>query len=245
MLLIGLDAASDRRGFGYAIGSFECEAIAIDRSGVLVSRSDDGMAQISDALRRTRAGLIAIDAPLGWPSNLADSLVAHRAGERVMSAKHDMFRRATDRRLREAVHGGHQPLEVGADRIARATHEALTVLAELRDRSGLELPMVWDPAFSGVGVIEVYPAATLRAHGMPSRGYKLREQREAREQIASACGDLMPALSARCGRSADEFDACLCLLAAADFLQGRCAPPPAELRAVACREGWIWVLQPG
>jgi len=41
--------------------------------------------------------------------------------------------------------------------------------------------------------------------------------------------------------SADEFDACLCLAAALDFVNGVCVPPPPELEDIALREGWIWV----
>ena len=182
------------------------------------------------------------DPPLrGWPAGLGDSLGSHRAGERIDVAKHSMFRRATDRRLREAAYGGHQPLEVGADRIARAAHEALAVLGDLRQRTGLALPLVWEPGFDGIGVIEVYPAATLRAHGITSRGYKKPEQRAVRDEIASRCVPVMPTLATRCSQTSDEFDACLCLLAAADFLQFRCDPVPAALAQTARREGWIWV----
>ena len=37
------------------------------------------------------------------------------------------------------------------------------------------------------------------------------------------------------------LDAVLCTLAGADFARRRAMPPPAELRELAHREGWIWV----
>jgi hypothetical protein len=40
--------------------------------------------------------LIAIDAPLGWPKQLAETLINHRAGMPIETAANAMFRRTTD-----------------------------------------------------------------------------------------------------------------------------------------------------
>jgi hypothetical protein len=61
--------------------------------------------------------LDAIDAPLGWPKPLAETLIDHRAGLPIETPANAMFRRTTDlfiqRKLKKT------PLDVGADRIAR------------------------------------------------------------------------------------------------------------------------------
>ena len=67
----------------------------------------------------------------------------------------------------------------------------------------------------GISAVEVYPAATLRAHSINAKGYKRRSN------------------------LADALDAVVCLAAGADFLRGL-AMPPADL-SLAKQEGWIWV----
>jgi predicted nuclease with RNAse H fold len=241
MILIGLDAASDRRKFGYAIGRSSGATTELLQSGCLEGGSVDGMGAIKALTENSVPRLLAIDAPLGWPDGLRDGLKNHVAGQHIPASKHLTFRRQTDLRLRSKEHGAHQPLEVGADRIARAAHEALSVLKELRARSGLALPLLWQSRFDGAGVIEVYPAATLRASGLLSRGYKLVDQLAARKQISESLQSRLPDLASRCESSGDEFDACLCLLAGMDFANGFCSPPSDELKEAAIREGWIWV----
>lgn len=189
---------------------------------------------------RIRSGttLVAIDAPLGWPDGLRDALREHRAGEVVAVAKDEMFRRLSDRQLRST---GLSPLEVGADRIARAAHEAAPLIAELRTLSGERLPLLWSCEFAMSGIIEVYPAATLKRHGTDSSGYKKPDATAQRLRIAATCEARLTGLLGLVGAIADEFDACLCLLAAADFMESRCEAPPSEHLGTLQREGWIWL----
>jgi hypothetical protein len=49
----------------------------------------------------------------------------------------------------------------------------------------------------------------------------------------------MPELQGYIDTQDDIFDACLCLLAASDFLAGRAIQPTNE--GLAAHEGWIWV----
>jgi predicted nuclease with RNAse H fold len=236
LTLIGIDAAAQRTKTGYAIASWEGSSALIERSGVMDHRGA-AMAVLVDALRAGTC-LIAIDAPLGWPLGLREALADHLAGQALSRLPDAMFSRASDRRLREL---GHRPLEVGAALIARAAHGALFLLQELREASGQKLPLLWDPTVTTSGVIEVYPAATLKMHGHRSTGYKHPEQVNERREIAAALEPTIIGIAERSERGADEFDACLCLLAALDFLDGECvAPQPAELD-VAQREGWIWL----
>jgi predicted nuclease with RNAse H fold len=236
--LIGIDAAAQRAKTGDAIASWEGSSARIQSSGVMDGKGA-ALRELVDALR-AHPCLIAIDAPLGWPMGLREALATHSAGKRLSRMPDLMFSRDSDRRLRKL---GHRPLEVGAALIARAAHGALCLLDELREASGQELPLIWQPSVATSGVIEVYPAATLKAHGHRSTGYKKLEQTAERREIAAGLERSIIGITERCERRADEFDACLCLLAAMDFLDGGCvAPEPAELDA-AQREGWIWLRQ--
>ncbi|TQE98739.1 MAG: DUF429 domain-containing protein [Spiribacter salinus] len=155
---------------------------------------------------------------------------------------HDLFRRATDRFIRERI--GKQSLDVGADRIARTAHAALEMLQQLRERLDETIPLAWEPALEGVQAIEVYPAATLAAHGISGSGYKAKTGQQARERMLSAVRKRLSidAVIPDIGRSSDGIDAVLCALAAQDFLTGLALPPE---RAVSPKtEGWIWVRDP-
>lgn len=246
--IVGLDAASDPRKFGYATGFFRDGSVEISSSGCLgtVEGQRDQLCRVVDwilGVDPKHRILLAIDAPLGWPSALSDALKHHVAGQHVTASKEMTFRRLTERNLRQAEFGGHAPLEVAADRIARATHEALSVLDEIRTMTGLSFPLAWTTGFSGNAVIEVYPAASLKANGLPWSRYKKREQGEQRNEIAARLVEIVRGLEVLCDGSADIFDAGLCLLAAADFLSGKSRPPPESDFETAVGEGWIWVKQ--
>lgn len=197
---------------------------------------------IIPALTRAERVLVAIDAPLGWPAALPLALANHSAGEAVRAEKSELFSRETDRFVRRAV--GKKPLEVAADKIARATHTALEILARMRAESGRPIPLAWTPSFGGAAAIEVYPAGTLKARGLPSSGYKTQKEKEkgVRREIARALRNEIPDLRQHIDATSDQFDACLCLLAARDFLEAETFQPEDEERAR--REGWIWVRKP-
>ena len=139
-------------------------------------------------------------------------------------------------------HVGKQSLDVGADRIARTAHAALNLLEDIRMQTAIELPLAWEPNLKGAEAIEVYPAATLRVHGIPDTKYKKPGDVEQRSEIVRRLEtrleinvDLLPALKA----NADVLDAAVCILAGIDFLSGRALAP--ENKALAQVEGWIWV----
>lgn len=242
MLLIGLDAASDFSKFGYAVGHYEHGRVRIKEAGLVESKGESNalVSLVAQELRGASKALIAIDAPLGWPAPLATELGNHRAGEAFTSDKNAMFRRATDNYVKDLIK--KNPLEVGADKIARAAHSALTALQSLRAGSGLAIPLAWEKNFAGVTAIEVYPAGTLKARGLPETKYKKPEQLDVRLEIARRLGSEIEGLEAYADGSADVFDACLCLVAAKDFSDGL-AKPPIDLR-LAKQEGWIWVRDP-
>ncbi len=244
MRLIGLDAASDRAKFGYAIGVLEGDCVRVEQAGLLSDAGGPIHSLIVPALLSAPAALIAIDAPLGWPDGLRGLVGGHRAGSPPRdTCKNDCFRRATDVQVHQLL--GKMPLEIGADRIARAAYEALLVIGELREKSGLPIPLAWQSPHSGVAAIEVYPAATLTAHGYARAPYKKPEHGEERIALATSLKSrgLIEGLDRYSSQRVDVFDAGLCLLAAADFFLGRCTGPTAEQFEQAQREGWIWVAR--
>ncbi|MGI6404683.1 MAG: DUF429 domain-containing protein [Oscillospiraceae bacterium] len=85
---------------------------------------------IKDWIQEDDKVILAIDAPLGWPEDLGNSLYRHSAGQALSVEANLMFRRETDRFIKEALE--KQSLDVGADRIARTAYAALKIIEELQ-----------------------------------------------------------------------------------------------------------------
>jgi predicted RNase H-like nuclease len=235
-VIIGLDAASQYQKFGWAIGDLRSDGVVVKRAGTFGADPEPVLDALASELHKYERALVAIDAPLGWPSQMGTTLAEHSAGDLL-------FRRKTDQIMRQ--HFGKSALEVGADRIARASHQALFVLDQLRSRSALDIPLAWRPDYQGAAAIEVYPAATLLAHDLPTCRHK--EKEVALASRIALCRRLKPRLKAVRASGAVEnehaFDACLCVLAASDFFEGRCAGPDPGAAAEARKEGWIWAAR--
>lgn len=250
-LVVGVDCAVDPRNVGVCRARLSPHGLEI-----LDVRSGLGAGAIAEAVcqwqRDDPLALVALDAPLGWPEGLARELEDHRAGHPFRREANALFRRATDDHVARAL--GKRPLDVAADRIARTAHAALRVLQALREATGSALPLPLTPGLAAAPLaLEVYPAGTLQARGLPASGYKGTERREARARLLAAlCAEnaepresplavpeeLRPALA----ESDHLLDAMLCTLAAWDFAQGNVMPP--QDAALAEREGWIWVRGP-
>ena len=246
MDIIGIDCATEPRNVGLAHARLcgrGCELVAAE----LGKRRPSPAQTVAKWLKDSGPTLLALDAPLGWPSDLGGSLFHHEAGKPLVPDPNLLFRRETDRSIKERI--GKQPLDVGADRIARTAHSALRLLDELRDLSKRPIPLAWSwTEISEPVAIEVYPAATLEIRGISSTGYKEprnQEHRSRREEIADRIGkeiEINAALRECLVSRADILDAVGCVLAGWDFLRGL-APGP-EDNALARREGWIWVPSP-
>jgi hypothetical protein len=170
------------------------------------------------------------------------ALASHQAGAPIEGHAHSMFRRGTDRFIRQ--HLGKQSLDVGADRIARTAFAAVSMLEQVRQATRLPIPLAWDRDFEGVRAIEVYPAATLRAHLIPDKGYKGKDGQAERAAIVTRLeqhfqlrGNRAPLLA-----NVDVLDAAICVLAGLDFEAGAAMPP--ENIDEARSEGWIWARDP-
>jgi len=237
--LIGIDCAVQAKNIGLALASFDGEGAKIDQvilGGGRISIADIIAGWLSDA----QEALIALDAPLGWPKALGTALYTHAAGDPIRVEPNRLFRRETDLFVKRKI--GKQPLDVGADRIARTAQSALNLLDEIRELTGQAIPLAWKPGgLSGVSAIEVYPAATLITHDLQVRGYKRADGQQARRELVNKLrGHIsLPADVSILENSDDALDAAVCVLAGADFLRGE-VYEPRDLE-LAKKEGWIWV----
>lgn len=240
--VIGIDAATQARNVGLARSVAAGSRIEVEEALTPSSNAEavDTVAHWCDG-----PTLLAIDAPLGWPSAMGRALASHRAGDAIEAPAHDVFRRLTDDRVHEIFR--KRPLDVGSNLIARTAHAALALLAGVRERTGEAIPLAWSPDEPArVRAIEVYPAATLRARGLSDGGYKGKGRTETatREALLDTLAD-----EVRCGGGVREsaaatdhvLDAILCGLAGADFLADRGIRPDDDERERARHEGWIWV----
>ena len=189
--------------------------------------------------------MTGIDVPLGWPDAFIDAVAAHRdrAGWPPASVQPPGDRvplryRVTDLAL---IAAGAHPLSVSTDRIGVAAMRGAR-LQHLLVAAGVPVDR------SGVTgrIVEVYPAAALRAWGLASSRYKGTVN-------ATACASLVLELVTRCGAlrahaaaaldgcDDDGLDAFVCAVVARAVLLGRTTMPPPEHVDVARREGWIHV----
>ncbi|MPZ76561.1 MAG: DUF429 domain-containing protein [Deltaproteobacteria bacterium] len=240
--IIGIDCSTNDKSVAVAVGRWGSGRTSVHRVVVCGGSAGRAADVILSCFRSGAPTLLAIDAPLGWPVALAQSLIDHTAGVGIPADPNRLFRRDTDRIVKAMVN--QQPLDVGADRIARTAHWALGLLEELRTRSGKSIPLAWNAKdVTTLTAIEVYPAATLTSRGIAAKAYKKKEQQSARGTLLGALAGIMVlpdvAVFAQC---ADAIDAAVCVLAGADFINGLCIMPIDA--AVAKREGWIWVRSP-
>lgn len=237
--VIGMDCATEAKKVGLAMGAHRDRSISLletkfGSDGYSISEIIKSWIQKDDKV------ILAIDAPLGWPEDLGNSLCHHLAGQALAVEPNLMFRRETDRFIKKTL--GKQSLDVGADRIARTAYAALKILGELQLSIKNKIELAWNPEkLNQVSVIEVYPAATLQCYGIQSVGYKAKEQEVQREDILNG---LIKAMDIRCDsqqmrQSADVLDSAVCLLAAKNFLNGDVYFPRNLEKAK--KEGWIWV----
>lgn len=236
MQIIGVDCATVPGRTGVARGVWHPSGLTLHEVTV-----GDPVSRLVPWCAEPGPTLLAFDAPLGWPAALGDRLVEHRAGGSLGASPDRLFRRETDRHIERRLR--KRPLEVGANFIARTAAAALTLLDTVAKACEIEIPLSWHGPFDeGVRVIEVYPAATLLAHGLDPRAYKKPVEVEGRRRLIAALAErrlLRPAgHQTTLVESADALDAAICLVAGADYLAEQAVPPSNE--ALARREGWIW-----
>jgi hypothetical protein len=115
MEIIGIDCAAQDERIGLAFGSFDNDYVTVDK--VNTGSESPVKAQLTQYLSGHPAPiLIAIDAPLGWPSGFTTHVAGHEAGSRLEIDSKSLYYRYTDIVVRNNV--GKLPLSVGADKIA-------------------------------------------------------------------------------------------------------------------------------
>jgi len=237
--IIGIDCATDSRKVGLARGFIDGDRLFIDR--LAKPGSAQSVADVVGAwVAPDQATLFALDAPLGWPALLAEQLITHQAGDVMNVDANILFRRYTDRFIKRML--GKQPLDVGADRIARTALAALKYLDGIGKTAGRDIRLAWSAELKSVwSAIEVYPAATLMQSGMRSVSYKKKEHSAERHQMLLALSDylMFSTDTSVLIEDDDVLDAAVCVLAGSHFLRGQCLLP--DDLALAKKEGWIWV----
>ncbi len=169
--IVGIDVATDPKKCFFSVATLIGSACSLINV-VAGTASEELIGLISDIHQSRGTVLLAIDAPLGWPAPLGEALAHHRAGEAIKTEANDVFRRKTDIFIKKQI--GKQPLDVGADRIARTAHAALSLLDKISSQLNTPIPLAWSPVIEGVSAIEVYPAATLKASGITSAKYNIK-----------------------------------------------------------------------
>ena len=242
--IIGIDCATEPKKVGLTLGVYQDGGVVI-REVMIGSIYASVIRTIESWISTDPPSLIAIDAPLGWPYDLGRTLYTHKAGELIQIKPNSLFRRQTDRFITERI--GKQPLDVGADRIARTAHKALEILGDLRQKKSIPIPLAWGPIEKpGIYALEVYPAATLKACDILITGYKQKENRVVREKLVNSLSKYLtlPEDTSQMINNDDALDATVCVLAGADFLNGIAMKPSNNEIDTAKKEGWIWVRDP-
>lgn len=242
--IIGIDCATQDKNIGLALGRFDGHGCHIS-SATVGSKKNSVLETITGWITDDHPTLIALDAPLGWPTDLGKSLQLHESGAYISTEPDKLFNRLTDKIVRE--HTGRKPLEVGANLIARTAHSALKLLHQLRSQTGESIPLLTTaPTMnSKVCAIEVYPTATLIVKGF-MQPYKNKEQVQARRSILSSLETQIhiSADKSLVEENDDALDAAICVLAGVDFLRKNVIIPDQSEIQFAEKEGWIWVQKP-
>lgn len=226
MLTLGIDLASMPKDTAACLVRWECGRAVAEAPRLGCTDAD------LDALIR-EADVIGIDAPFGWPDAFRAAVADWTATAWTDDAdlRTRLRLRLTDRRVHEQL--GLTPLSVSTDRIALPAMRAMALLRRhgVTDRSG-------DGRF-----FEVYPAGSLKAWGLPHRGYKGPGHSERAQRTATLrrLRAALPWLETPAAYAATDhgLDALLAALTAR-CCATRCTTRPATTeRALATREGWI------
>jgi hypothetical protein len=94
--IVGIDCATAEAKIGLALGRFDESGLEI-HDATPCSRARSAISLIAGwQADRGDSTLLALDAPLGWPRALGESLIRHSAGMGIAKLANSMFRRATD-----------------------------------------------------------------------------------------------------------------------------------------------------
>lgn len=189
--------------------------------------------------------LVGVDAPLGWPIDFVQAVRAHEAREPWPGTadRRSLTHRHTDDVVRD--HGRGNPMSASADLLGHVAMRCALLQRDWARRWGGAAPR------DGSGrLVEVYPAASLRAWGFADRGYKGTgaEAGRLRTRIVDGLGRAVASwldvsmVRSECINSDHVLDALISAVSALAAHQGATYPPVSiEDRHCAVLEGWIHV----
>jgi hypothetical protein len=232
---LGIDLAAESENTGTCRLRWEPGAAVVEwvRVGTRAEPLDN------DALVALIGGADAtgIDAPFGWPRRFVAAVAEWSSGRGWdepwdAEARRGLRLRRTDRWLHERQ--GRTPLSVSADSIAVCAMRASALLQRVH---GDDVDRVGGPTF------EVYPAAALRAWGLPTKGYKKSEdvRRQILELVGAGSWLDLGTWAGELVRTDHALDALISAVVARAARTGRTLPVPAEHATDAAIEGWIQV----
>jgi predicted nuclease with RNAse H fold len=236
-------------------------AAAAKKTAVAVIEWADGAAHLAhlsldvgdeEILRLFGASdMTGIDCPLGWPDAFLPFIAGHLNFDARPVLDHDgiegrrlLAYRDTDRFVTGQT--GLIPLSVSADRLAHPAMRCAVIQAKIAREFGPQ-------ARDGSGrLAEVYPAASLKLWGLPTRGYKGRGAIKT-ERLAVALDALSTAApwldlaghDDRLAASDDMFDALIASLTARAAALGRTLRSEDGHPGPALTEGWIHLPRGG
>lgn len=237
VITVGIDLAAEPAKTAAAVINWSTRDAAVE--SLEVGAGNDKLLELIE-----RADKVGIDCPLGWPTGFVDFVASHRdrtvaPGSAARIPDRDALAfRVTDRRVRKELLG--LPLSVSTDRIGRAAMRLAGLLAAVEEVSGGPV----DRAGTGC-IVEVYPAAALRAWGFKPGAYK--RDADLRCKLVGALVDRTkewmtypPSFQELSAESDDALDAVIAALnaRAATISGATLAPTPEEIHAAQV-EGWI------
>ena len=234
MLTVGVDLAAEPKGTAASVIDWsDGRAILVS---VTVGASDDELVALSHGSDK-----IGIDCALGWPSRFVDFLVAHRSDDHSLSDgfgamdwRRCLSYRETDRRVHALT--GRWPLSVATDRLGVTALRCAGLVARLGD-AGVNV----DRSGWG-GIVEVYPAGSLKFWDFDTAGYRVSIDVRARlidNITARAPWLFLSEFRDVLVDSCDAFDSVIASFAARAAAIQAATLPKGDDMDVAKVEGWI------
>lgn len=233
-------------------------AVEWSSDGALVGEPAIGLEDGELLQRLGNADWVGIDAPFGWPFEMASAVFEYLKGGPWCCEDKDVFRyRRTDRFVRDKVLADTgsklTPLSVSSDRIALTARRLAWLREQAYGRSGVR--------FDRAGydqILEVYPIAALLIWGLQRGAYKTsrrvdrrRAERQARDALVgsiedrASCVAWAPGAREACVESDDALDSVLAALVARAAALGLTFAPPSVDVEAAKSEGWIHLPMKG
>ena len=228
---VGVDFAAQAKDTWAAIGTVRSKG-RFKITEIRGNISDEDMVAIAGAGHQ----VIAIDAPFGWPDGFVSFVEKYHMGRTPRPVERIDFRfRMTDKDIHDRFR--KWPLSVSTDRLGIVAHRLTSLLSRLTD---CDVPPFWKNGRTTT-IIEVYPAATLLALGLSTKGYKAEGKvRGSMLRKLDAAGLEIPLdLAELCIASDDALDAAVCALTAHLYSLGETVGHPAGDMLIR-QEGWIF-----